>query len=367
MEPKPENPYVYFVSEGVRIFYARDQEIRFRKGIWNYQEANLQLQGQPAAVQAFFTQVVSDLMQKDSVDLAAIAQQQGIAEPTLHQYQEVLQNIQRQGFLYQAQDQEISRLVSLLLSSNIAGLENYVREPRPVLFVSDNEYSQKAAKTIAEEIHLPLDVLDSQTFHEIASMDLTTKTDAISVLKNTDKLKPIFAPYDAVIGSFAAPHLCFLRNLNRILLSIEKPLILGLIDGPFLTLVATQSPQTGCFECFEQRMLVRLEDHVAYHKFVASMPLKTIQSKIFTPPLHLLTSAVVSEGFLHASLGVLRLSGRILNIYLPVLEIQVQDLLRVPYCPGCGFIAAAQMKEMYTSSKKVMDQMLQQVEIQRPT
>jgi len=85
--------------------------------------------------------------------------------------------------------------------------------------------------------------------------------------------------------------------------------------------------------------------------------------KSFSPMIGLLISAVLSEGFLTSSIRINKLSGRILNIYLPTLEIQVQDLLRVPYCPACGNIAAGEMNEHYTSARKVIDRMLEKIEI----
>ena len=45
------------------------------------------------------------------------------------------------------------------------------------------------------------------------------------------------------------------------------------------------------------------------------------------------------------------------------MELQVEDILRVPYCPACGTIAKAQIDEMYTSSKKLVDTILEKIEL----
>ena len=157
----------------------------------------------------------------------------------------------------------------------------------------------------------------------------------------------------------------FLRNLNRLLIRLEKPLILGLIDGPFITALSTLATDTGCFECFEQRMLARLEDTAIYQQFVDATAGVTAASGAWTAPqLHALISAVISEGYLYATVGMMRLAGRVVNIYLPLLEIQVQDLLRVPYCPACGYVARAQMNEMYTSTKRLVDDMLHRITVE---
>ena len=369
---KDESNDVYRLKEGVRIFYNNDEEIRFRKGVWSYNEAIIKLEGQEEKVKKFFTLVIDRLNKTDEADVRHIAGEVGAGPKELRSYCEILDTLKGQGFLYVSGDKEIERIVSSLMGGNISGFEEYIYDARPVLLVSDNEYAKEAAKMIAKQIKLPLDIMDKQTFSEIAQMDLTTKAEAVDYLKNLEKYQPVFSAYACVIGSLVAPNVSLLRNLNRILIKLEKPLILGFIDGPFMSLLSTIVNQTGCFECFEHRMLARLEDTVVYHKFVQSNRnynnrKEDIKTNIFTPPVHMLTSAVITEGFLYATFSMMRLAGRIVNIYLPVLEIQVQDLLRVPYCPACGFVSKAQMNEMYTSSRKLVDEMLTNIEIKNET
>ena len=54
--------------------------------------------------------------------------------------------------------------------------------------------------------------------------------------------------------------LVFLRNLNRVLVQTSQVLSLSLLDGPFTTVFTIKPPETGCFECFEQRLLARMEE-----------------------------------------------------------------------------------------------------------
>jgi hypothetical protein len=78
-------------------------------------------------------------------------------------------------------------------------------------------------------------------------------------------------------------------------------------------------------------MLARLQDTMVYHRFAESTGAGLTGGRSwFAPPLHILTAAVISEAYLYSTLSVTRLVGRIVNTYLPLLEIQVQDLLRVP-------------------------------------
>jgi thiazole/oxazole-forming peptide maturase SagC family component len=360
---------VYLLKEGVRIFFNNDDEIRFRKGVWNFNEAIIRLHGQEEPVKRFFIRVIDELFKNDRVDLQQIAGEQNVGNEQLRSYVEIVENIRTQGFLYSESDKEVTRIVMALLGGTMSGFEKFIYEAKPVLLVSDNEYAKEAAKLIARQIKLPLDILSNETFTGLAGLDLTTKTEAVDYLKASERYRDQFSLYSCVLVSLTAPHISLMRNLNRILIELEKPMILGFMDGPFMTLLSTVVTQTGCFECFEQRMLARLQDNVVYQKFVAFTRAHVQdkdaghQSVIFTPPSHILTAAVITEGFLYATFNMMRLAGRIINIYLPVLEIQVQDLLRVPYCPACGFISKGQMNEMYTSSRHIVNEMLSKIEL----
>jgi thiazole/oxazole-forming peptide maturase SagC family component len=357
-------PRVYALKEGVRLFRSGD-EIRFRKGVWSYNEATVKLGGQAERTVRFFNAVYEALLQGQNVDVDAIAGEVSASAEELVSYCELLENLKQQQFLHDTQQKDVTQVISALLGGNLSGFEEYVGTPRPVLFFSDSSYAREAAQSLSREIGLPLDILDDETARALAQADLTTRTDAVQHMETVVRFEKVFHAYAGVLACVAAPNLSMLRNLNRLLVDAEKPLVLGLIDGPFMSVLATLATQSGCFECFEQRMLARLEDTVVYHRFAkATAGDAPVSGSFFAPPLHILTAAVISEGYLYSTLGMLRLAGRIVNIYLPLLEIQVEDLLRVPYCPACGFISKAQMNEMYTSSKRLVAEMLTKVEVQ---
>ena len=66
---------------------------------------------------------------------------------------------------------------------------------------------------------------------------------------------------------------------------------------------------------------------------------------------------------MYSNIGMLRLAGRALSVYLPLLEIQAQDILRVPYYPACGHISCSQMDEIYRSSNPLVSDMLSSLSI----
>jgi thiazole/oxazole-forming peptide maturase SagC family component len=279
-------------------------------------------------------------------------------------FAELLESLRQQQFLHDTAQGSIAQAIRALLGGNLVGFEDRATPPHPALFFSDTDYARGAAKSLAGELAFPLNFLDPEVTQGLATADLTTKTDAVAYTETVAKFEKHFSPYSCVMGCMAAPNLTMLRNLNRLLIRLEKPLILGLIDGPFVSAMSSMPTDTGCFECFEQRMLARLEDTQVYHQFVQATGGAAATGPWLSPQMHVLTSMVLSEGFLWSTIGLMRLAGRAVSVYLPLLEIQVQDVLRVPYCPGCGFISKAHMDELYTSSKRIIADMMGKIEVE---
>jgi thiazole/oxazole-forming peptide maturase SagC family component len=359
-----ETSPVYRLADGVRLHRTGD-EIRFRKGVWSHNEATLRLIDQPVPVAAFLSAACEALARGGEADLASIGRELDAAAEELSQYQAVFESLKHQQFVRDATQKSAAQMVAALLGGSISGFEAQIASPRPALFFTDSDYARASASALAGEIGLPLDVLDADVVRALATADLTSRTDAVDYIEAASRYEKIIQPYTCVLGCMASPNLSILRNLNRLLIRVEKPLILGLIDGPFATALSTLATDTGCFECFEQRMLARLEDLAAYHDFVnATAGAVPVSGAWAVPQLHALVSVVVSEAFLFSTVGMMRLAGRVVNVYLPLLEIQTQDLLRVPYCPACGHVARAQMNELYTSTRRLVNDMLGKITVE---
>ncbi|MGZ5442615.1 MAG: hypothetical protein ACXW5U_06190 [Thermoanaerobaculia bacterium] len=353
----------YELGDGVRIFRTGD-EIRLRKGVWNHQEATLRLTGQPQPVVAILNAVYDALLGGKPVDLAAVAAAQGVNGDSLKQFEGLFETLLQQQYLRSSSQKDAARTVGSLLGGTL-GFEEQIASPRPVMLFSDGDYTERSAKMLAQEMGLPLDVADADLAHTLTTTDLTQRGDALDHVDAVARLEKVFQPYSCVVACLAAPNLTLLRNLNRLLIRAEKPLIAGLIDGPFVIALSTIATDTGCFECFEQRSLARLEDTAVYHEFVrATAGTSAAGAKWAAPQLHMLVSTVLSEAFLFASFGMMRLAGRVVSVYLPLLEIQVQDLLRIPYCPACGFVSRGQMNEMYTSTRRIVTEMMNKIRIE---
>lgn len=77
--------------------------------------------------------------------------------------------------------------------------------------------------------------------------------------------------------------------------------------------------------------------------------------------MDLLANLSFAEGFMYSVIGASRFAGRLLSIYLPTLEIQMQNILRAPFCEACGTVSKAQFRELNISSRKIIDDLSSRV------
>jgi len=194
----------------------------------------------------------------------------------------------------------------------------------------------------------------------LGAADLTSRVDGLATEHAVADLRPLLDA-TAVVTCFQRPSLPLLRNLNRLLEDRDIPWVCAFVDGPFVSVVGVKSPHTGCFECFEQRALARLEDHVSYHDFARSPIGRAPDRPTDAPMMSLLTTLAVMEGYLHAAVGTSRFCGRVLSIHLPTWEIQAQDLLRMPNCPACGKVSRQRLREINFNSRAAVDRIVAEV------
>ncbi|WP_157628354.1 hypothetical protein [Rhizobium leguminosarum] len=358
---------IYKLAPGVRILSGSDTEIRFRKGIWNYTEATLSLVDQSVEARGFFRSAVAELLNKGTIDVAAFSQEEGAGADGLD-YSAIFDRLVEQGFVYPERQSKIQSLIIELLGGERTGFQDFISEARPVLYISDSISGNESADLISRNSGIPIDKLGDETFRKLSEIDLTDKTDAVRYANQLEDLRHQFEFYACVLVCFTRPRLTVLRNLNRLSIELRKPIVIGLMDGPFASLLACIPPETGCFECYEHRLLARLEDTTLYNDYVKNAATGA-QSPFASESLfaHLITAAGLAEAAQLSTLQMARASGRSINVYLPLLEFHAEDLLRVPYCPACGFVSKMQMKGIYSSAQQIVEQMLDCVAVENPS
>jgi thiazole/oxazole-forming peptide maturase SagC family component len=299
------------------------------------------------------------------VDRERFPNEQNLTQLEREQVGQMLDALCAKDYLSNGDDSDARHFLSQLLHGTTEYISNISFSEKPVLFFADTQSIKNYAVMLAKEINMPMTVMTQDEFKAIEAMDLTTKFEAYATRRQLEELREILEPFSCLVGCLERPHIIFLRNINRALVQTSQALSLGLLDGPFTTIFTIKPPETGCFECFEQRLLARMEETPPYQRFVAqTRNLPRFESKIRASPLmHSLAAQAIFEGLMVSKIGKAKLAGRVLNTYVPLMEIQVQPLLRVPFCPACGFVAEARMEEMYSSSKKIVDRVLDRINL----
>jgi len=347
----------------VQIYYNGADELRLRKGVWNFEEAILTFEGLTKDHKDTLVQMFNSLQDGRGVDSERLPNEQNLTQLEREQVAETLNALRAKDYVSDGDDADSRRFLNQLLSGTTEFVTNSASSERPVLFFADTQSIKDYAVMLAKEIDMPLTVMTQDEFKVIEAMDLTTKFEAYGTKKQLESLRETFQPFSCIVGCIERPHIIFLRNVNRALVQTSQALSLSLLDGPFTTVFTIKPPETGCFECFEQRLLARMTDMPSYQQFVAqTRNLPRFDNKISASPLmHSLAAQALFEGLMISKIGKAKLAGRVLNTYVPLMEIQVQRLLRVPFCPACGFVAEARMEEMYTSSKKIIDRVVDRI------
>jgi thiazole/oxazole-forming peptide maturase SagC family component len=353
------------LREDVQIYYNGADELRLRKGVWNFEEAILTFEGLSKDHKDTFVKMFNLLQDGRGVDSERLPDEQNLTQLEREQVAQTLDALRAKGYISSGDDADARRFLNQLLDGTAEYETNSAAGERPVLFFADTQSIKDYAVMLAKEIDMPLTVMTQDEFKAIEAMDLTTKFEAYGTRKQLESLREILEPFSCIVGCIERPHIVFLRNVNRVLVQTSQALSLSLLDGPFTTVFTIKPPETGCFECFEQRLLARMVEMPSYQQFVAqTRNLPRFDNKIRASPLmHSLAAQALFEGLMVSKIGKAKLAGRVLNTYVPLLEIQVQPLLRVPFCPACGFVAEARMEEMYTSSKKIIDRVLDRITI----
>ncbi len=356
----------YRLGESTEIFYNGQEEVVFRKGVWNYEEAVLDISQFDDDTGEAILAVFREISEGKAVSTDDLFSRFKIDSGEVDRFLSVLEELTEQGYLSDGKEDRTKQLITHLIGGTAStGLSGNIADFANTMLICDSKPVEQQMKAMAEQISLHMDVLSEEDLRQIAEADLTGKLDALSTESQYEKLTPLFAQCSSVLICMERPHIRLLRNVNRILLRMSIPFVVCLLDGPFLSVMTIKGYETGCFECYETRVMARLESMAAYRSYVenSSGHLRKSDQTSLAPILSMISSLGLFEAFLINSIHKAKLAGRVFNIYLPLLEVQVQDLLRVPFCSACGHIAKAQYEEMYTSSEEIVEKLIERVEI----
>ena len=355
------------LTDTTQIFSNGDLEFRIRQGVWNFEEAVLDLAGASSHQQDTMIALFNELQSGKTIYLDQLATYGDLTPEEISEVVAVLNDLTEGGYLSTSNAPKMEILAHEILGHELSeeAYANPTDQTQSLLFFSDNSDVIDYAVSLAEKTTLQLSILESDEIQTIANYDLTTRFQAYEAKRDERRLQQRLQPFCGIVGCLERPRVNFLRNLNRALVDISKPLVLSMVDGPFTTIMSLRPPETGCFECYETRLMARMEDRIVYNNFVQSS--KNFHSnsanRVSLSLLHGLASQALTEGILIQNAGFSRLAGRVQATYVPLIEVQMQDLLRIPNCPGCGVASHAHMDEMYVSMEKIIQETERRVSV----
>lgn len=145
------------------------------------------------------------------------------------------------------------------------------------------------------------------------------------------------------------PNINMLKVLNRMFLHDGINWELGFLDNQFIHFMAFSPFKTACFECLEQQNSLRIADYENYLDFMSEE--KKFQSNLNSSldifP-YIANTFLMIDSSNHPRI-INPLEGRIMTIYIPNLEINVEDLHRSPICPADGY-QSIKVSEEYNNS-----------------
>ena len=283
------------LRESVQIYYNGADELRLRKGVWNFEEAILTFDSLSKEHKDTLVTMFNLLQDGRRVDSERLPNEQNLTQLERQQVAQTLDTLRAKGYLSDEDDADARRFLAQLIEGTTEVITHNDVGERPVLFFADTQSIKDYAVMLAKEIDMPLTVMTQDEFKIIEAMDLTTKFEAYVARQQLESLRKIIEPFSCIVGCIERPHIIFLRNVNRALVQTSQALSLSLLDGPFTTVFTIKPPETGCFECFEQRLLARMEEMPSYQQFVAqTRSLPRFENKNSCQPAHAFSSSAGS-------------------------------------------------------------------------
>ena len=349
---------IYVLKDGVRILDNGADEIRLRKGIWNYEEAELDMQGFTEDFKKCFRAVMDALCTEEGFNAENVARYKldATEEGTVYQ---VLEQLEAGNYLTDKANRDLNRDISYaILGYAMDGSQGEVNEDTDgkILVISDCKYAKETATQMAATMKVTAEIMSDDLYERLSKADLTTKTDGLHTAENMAAFAEELGKYSVIMACFKNVPAKLMHNLNRVALECRIPVVVAFVDGPMVSILSYKPFDVGCYECFENRSLARIQDHVLYHKFEMGSRARVGEDEAgIIPVINILANLALSESYLYLHFGSSRFEGRLLTIFVPTLEIQVQDVLRVPFCPACGMVAQEQLKEKNISTRALVD------------
>lgn len=334
-------------------------------GIWNYNTVSLHFEKEWQPLMQYFVNGILN----EGVSIKELTSKFALDAEALGRVENLFLELHSEGLLISVESSR-SRAFSVLSLLGLGEEEIQImlgdkigKIPR-VGIITNNEDVARVIGSLGYEEYMTIKIWLTDDLESLLTKDLTFRIDAMNTVKEIESLSTQFEEFDVVTIISTHPNPFFLRNINRLMAHLKKPWILGTIDGPFVLLSTFVPFQTACYECFELRVMSRMHYLHEYREFVATFQkVRPLERKVGSiPMMHLLTSLTLNETLLMGNSGYGHFVSRLFSLYLPLFEVQIQDVLRFPTCPACGHAAKTRMKELYFDMRKQVSELAKELD-----
>lgn len=297
--------------------------ILITRGFWNFNQILFDLQEEKN--KEYIVKVFEELNNEGFID------ETKLNKDLLNNFNQLV----KIGLLYKIEDNKMVNSNKILfISDDIDYLNDKLMEYK----FTQNAMVQKTSD-FAEKFFLNI------TFGELKQDPLKAQNikDVLEKFLADNEIKIIVVMLNKVNHEFCS-------IINSIIL--DKQILYCLFDKDFTYMFGTKINYTGCYACFSNRMFAKMKMSRRNYE------IKPIRSKEYIGVKHYLKDFVFSllqynlEEFISTS--VLPISGRIAAIFNNSMEIRYENLLRLSFCPECGYIGRLENKERNVKLKNFL-------------
>ena len=216
---------------------------------------------------------------------------------------------------------------------------------------------QDLTSMMHDEIHENIDDVEIEVMQEdnplysiLNSKDVDWWDDEIKLMQYAEEFQDYLSGFPVILQKTIDP--VFLNSFNKIAYRLKKPWLHSVIDGPFLFVGPTFIPNQGpCYECFEKRGMMNLRELTSYQSYKKALlenNVKVQYERGLLPAVKkLLLSHTLMEIVHYISTNTGFTNGKVFSIYLPTMEINFNEVLRVASCRTCGSSWQRDNKQIY--------------------
>jgi thiazole/oxazole-forming peptide maturase SagC family component len=311
----------YCLSFDVRCIITAENII-FRKGVWNTKDGSL-----PVSI---FTdkEICMNLINKLSSGLFITKSDiDCLNELDKKQFTEMIAN----DFLVDCSTDYSDKIISIFTGQSY----DVNLQSNSFQLITDNNYILEQVDLLKKIYSYSYTNISLKTIEELRDINLLAKVNSLDYEKRL-KHHAMQITNDPLLIILSKPDIPLLRNLNK-LVTNKQPMFIGIIDAPFMIFLSVIPKTTACWDCFEQRMMATIKDHVLYNKYVG-IPHNSLLNPVYNLHMTHLLHIGLQEVMTWNALQMSKMMGRVLFLYLPTFEFHFHDILRISSCPTCGYL-----------------------------